>query len=103
MQGKQWKLGSATIGVSAVVVMGALGIFGDVSSAEPEQVAGPVVPLYTGQKSYLEILGELRARGFNAAYFSSVHSRRRHGEEWEYNVFCVRNLPGAAEPRADRA
>jgi FkbM family methyltransferase len=62
-----------------------------------------LVPLYTGQKSYLEILGELRARGFNAAYFSSVHSRRRHGEEWEYNVFCVRNLPGAAEPRADRA
>ena len=43
MQAKQWKLGSATIGVSAVVAMGALGvIFGDVSSAEPEQVGGPV-------------------------------------------------------------
>ena len=53
-----------------------------------------LVPLYKGQKSYLEILGELRARGFHAAYFSSVHSRRRHGEEWEYNVFCVRHLPG---------
>jgi hypothetical protein len=51
VQAKQWKLGSATIGVSAVVVMGALGIFGDVSSAEPEQVAGPVVPLYTGQSA----------------------------------------------------
>ena len=51
MQGKQWKLGLATIGVSAVVVMGALGIFGDVSSAEPEQVARPVVPLYTGQSA----------------------------------------------------
>ena len=49
VQGKQWKLGLATIGVSAVVVMGALGILGDVSSAEPEQVAGPVVPLATGQ------------------------------------------------------
>ena len=43
MQAKQWKLGSATIGVSAVVAMGALGvIFGDVSSVEPEQVGGPV-------------------------------------------------------------
>jgi hypothetical protein len=42
---KQWKLGSATIGVSAVAAMGALGvIFGDVSSAEPAQVVGPVVP-----------------------------------------------------------
>jgi len=50
VQAKQWKLGSATIGVSAVVAMGALGgIFGDVGSAEPEQVAGPVVPLATGQ------------------------------------------------------
>jgi len=50
VQAKQWKLGSATIGVSAVVAMGALGgIFGDVGSAEPEHVAGPVVPLATGQ------------------------------------------------------
>ena len=39
MQAKHWKSGSATIGVSAVVAMGALGvIFGDVSSVEPEQV-----------------------------------------------------------------
>ena len=52
-----------------------------------------LVPLYTGQKSYLDILGALRTRGFHAVYFSSVHSRRRHGEEWEYNVFCVRHLP----------
>jgi hypothetical protein len=45
VQAKQWKLGSATIGVSAVVAMGALGLnFGDVSSAEPEQVVGPVAP-----------------------------------------------------------
>ena len=51
VQGKQWKLGLATIGVSAVVVMGALGILGDVSSAAPEQVARPVVPLYTGQSA----------------------------------------------------
>ena len=40
---KRVKLLSAVIGVSAVVAMGALGvIFGDVSSAEPEQVGGPV-------------------------------------------------------------
>ena len=52
VQAKQWKLASATVGVSAVVAMGALGvIFGEVSSAEPEQVAGPVVPLYTGQSA----------------------------------------------------
>ena len=45
----QWKLGSATIGVSAGVAMGALGvIFGDVSSAEPVQV-GPVAPQATEQ------------------------------------------------------
>jgi hypothetical protein len=50
VQAKQWKLASATIGVSAVVAMGALGlIFGDVSSAEPEQVVGPVAPQATGQ------------------------------------------------------
>ena len=50
MQAKQWKLGLATIGLSAAVAMGALGgIFGDVGSAAPEQVARPVVPLYTGQ------------------------------------------------------
>ena len=43
MQAKQWKSGSATIGVSAVVAMGALGvIFGDVSSVEPQQVGDPV-------------------------------------------------------------
>jgi len=42
-QPKRVKLLSAVIGVSAVVAMGALGvIFGDVSSAEPEQVGGPV-------------------------------------------------------------
>ena len=36
---------SASIGVSAVVAMGALGvIFGDVSSAEPAQVVGAVAP-----------------------------------------------------------
>jgi hypothetical protein len=46
----QWKLGSATIGVSAVVAMGALGVvFGDVSSAEPAQVVGPVAPQATEQ------------------------------------------------------
>ena len=50
VQAKQWKLGSATIGVSAVVAMGALSvIFGDVSSAEPEHVVGPGVPQATGQ------------------------------------------------------
>jgi hypothetical protein len=49
-QHKKVKLLSAVIGVSAVVAMGALGvIFGDVSSAEPEQVAGPVAPQATGQ------------------------------------------------------
>ena len=43
MQGKQWKLGSAAIGVSAVVAMGAFGaIFGDVGSAEPADVVAPV-------------------------------------------------------------
>jgi len=42
-QQKRVKLLSAVLGVSAVVAMGALGvIFGDVSSAEPEQVGGPV-------------------------------------------------------------
>jgi len=42
-QPKRVKLLSAVIGVSAVVAMGALGvILGDVSSAEPEQVGGPV-------------------------------------------------------------
>ena len=50
VQAKQWKLGSATIGVSAVVAMGALGvIFGDVSSAAPAQVVGPVAPQATEQ------------------------------------------------------
>jgi hypothetical protein len=50
VQAEQWKLGSATIGVSAVVAMGALGlIFGDVSSAEPEPVVGPVAPQATEQ------------------------------------------------------
>jgi len=42
-QPKRVKLLSAVIGASAVVAMGALGvILGDVSSAEPEQVGGPV-------------------------------------------------------------
>ena len=50
MTAAQWKLGSATIGVSAVVAMGALGvIFGDVSSAEPAHVLGPVAPQATEQ------------------------------------------------------
>ena len=50
MQAKQWKSGSATIGVSAVVAMAALGvIFGDVSSAQPAQVGGPVAPQATEQ------------------------------------------------------
>jgi hypothetical protein len=50
VQAKQWKLGSATIGASAVVAMGVLGvIFGDVSSAEPEQAVGPVMPQATEQ------------------------------------------------------
>jgi hypothetical protein len=49
-QHKSVKLLSAVIGVSAVVAMAALGlIFGDVSSAEPEQVVGPVAPQATGQ------------------------------------------------------
>jgi hypothetical protein len=50
VQAKQWKFGSATVGVSAVVAMGALGVvFGNVSSAEPEQVVGPGVPQATEQ------------------------------------------------------
>ena len=50
MTAAQWKLGSATIGVSAVVAMGALGvIFGDVSPAETAQVPGPVAPQATEQ------------------------------------------------------
>jgi FkbM family methyltransferase len=56
-----------------------------------------LIPLYTGQKSYLELLSELHARGFHAVYFLSVHSRRRRGEEWEYNVFCLRQLPDQAK------
>ena len=49
-QQKRVKLLSAVIGASAVVAMGALGvIFGDVSSAAPEQVAGPVAPQATEQ------------------------------------------------------
>jgi len=59
-----------------------------------------LVPLYTGQKSYLEMLQELRTRDFHAVYFASVHTRRRHGEEWEYNVFCVHGFPGGI-PRAE--
>ena len=50
-----------------------------------------LVPLYGGQMPYLEMLGWLRERGFHAAFFSSVHSRRRRGAEWEYNVFCARD------------
>jgi hypothetical protein len=50
VQAKQWKVGSATIGVSAVVAMGALGVaFGNVSSAEPGHVVGPAAPQATGQ------------------------------------------------------
>jgi hypothetical protein len=50
MQAMQWKVGLATIGVSAAVAMGLLGVIsGNVSSAEPEQVAGPVAPQGTGQ------------------------------------------------------
>jgi FkbM family methyltransferase len=49
-----------------------------------------LAPLYTGQRPYLETLGLLRDHGLHAVFFSSVHSRRRHGAEWEYNVFCVR-------------
>jgi len=46
----QWKLGPVTIGVSAVVAMGVLGvIFGDVSSAETRQVVGPLAPQATEQ------------------------------------------------------
>ena len=49
-QQKRVKLLSAVIGASAVVAMGALGvIFGDVSSAEPAQVVGPVAPQATEQ------------------------------------------------------
>ena len=49
-QQKRVKLLSAVIGASAVVAMGALGvIFGDVSSAAPERVVGPVAPQATGQ------------------------------------------------------
>jgi hypothetical protein len=45
VQAKQWKLGSATVGVSAVAAMAALGvIFGDISSAEPAQAVAPVAP-----------------------------------------------------------
>jgi hypothetical protein len=50
VQAKQWKSGSATIGVSAVIAMGALGVaFGNLSSAEPEQVVGPVAQQGTEQ------------------------------------------------------
>ena len=50
MQAKQWKAAAATIGVSAVVAIGALGVmFGNVRSAEPEQVAAPVAPQGTEQ------------------------------------------------------
>ena len=49
-QQKRVKLLSAVIGVSAVVAMAALGvIFGDVSSAQPAQVGGPVAPQATEQ------------------------------------------------------
>ena len=50
-QQKRLKLLSAGLGVSAVVALGALGvIFGDVmSSAQPEQVVGPVAPQATEQ------------------------------------------------------
>jgi hypothetical protein len=50
VQAKQWKSGSATIGVSAVIAMGALVVaFGNVSSVEPEQVIGPVAQQATEQ------------------------------------------------------
>ena len=49
-QQKRVKLLSAVLGVSAVVAMAALGvIFGDVSSAQPAQVGGPVAPQATEQ------------------------------------------------------
>ena len=49
MQAKQRKLAAASIGVSALVAMGALGVvFSDVSSAQPEQVMGPVASQATG-------------------------------------------------------
>ena len=42
------------------------------------------------RKNHRKTLGLLRDHGLHAVFFSSVHSRRRHGAEWEYNVFCVR-------------
>ena len=49
-QQKRVKVVSAVLGASAVVAMGALGvIFGDVSSAAPAQVVGPVAPQATEQ------------------------------------------------------
>lgn len=49
-QQKRVKLLSAVAGVSAAVAMGTLGvIFGDVSSAQPQQVGGPVPPQATEQ------------------------------------------------------
>ena len=55
-QQQRVKLLSAVIGASAVVAMGALGvIFGDVSSAQPAQVGGPVAP----QASEQTVIGDL--------------------------------------------
>jgi hypothetical protein len=51
VRAKQYKFGSAMIGVGAAVAMAALGVtFGDVSAAEsPSQVLSPVAPQATGQ------------------------------------------------------
>ncbi|NJL07471.1 MAG: FkbM family methyltransferase [Methylacidiphilales bacterium] len=54
-----------------------------------------LVPMYDDEPGYLDMLGHLRSLGFHAVFFSSVMGRRRLGEEWEYNAFCVRRPPVA--------
>jgi hypothetical protein len=45
-----WKLGSATIGGSAVIAMAGLGVaFGNIGSTGPEGVLSPIAPRATGQ------------------------------------------------------